>query len=398
MLVGLGIAVVAFFVYWFCDRSFDAGRGDFFYLADAFLHGRTWLVSPLGPNDVITVAGHTYVPFAPFPAIVLMPFVALVGPEAADRLEPVVNAFLAATVVFLAWWVQGRIGVHRLWDRFALVLSLGFGTQVWWVTTRGGVWHTGHLVAMILTLLLLAELFGKHRAILMGLLVGAAFLTRAPLAFAGPAVALWAVPSWSALVDGSRSVRERIAGLPWADWLWLIVGFAPAVLFFLWYNLDRFGSATESGYALATLPTWLEALRQQGLFSTTHIGMNFDYLFLKLPIFTNTFPYIRPDGLGMSVLFTSPGLLLAFLAPVRDRRTWILLIAAVLVLIPTLLYYGGGWLQFGYRYFLDSIPFIWAMGALGVARRGHVPWWGWTLILWSVLIGMTSVYWAYNLH
>ena len=397
-LVGLGIAVVAFFVYWFCDRSFDAGRGDFFYLADAFLHGRTWLISPLGPNDVITVDGHTYVPFAPFPAIVLMPFVALVGPERADQLEPGVNAFLAATVVFLAWWVQGRIGVERLRDRFALVLLLGFGTQVWWVTTRGGVWHTGHLVAMILTLLLLAEMFGKRRAILMGLLVGAAFLTRAPLAFAGPALALWAVPSWSALVDGSRSIRDRLTGLPWADWVWLIVGFAPSVVFFLWYNLDRFGSATESGYALATLPPFLEVLRQQGLFSTSHVGMNIDYLFFKLPTFTNTFPYVRPDGLGMSVLFTSPGLLLAFLAPARDRRTWILLIAAVLVLIPTLLYYGGGWLQFGYRYFLDSIPFIWAMGALGVARRGQVPWWGWTLILWSVLIGMASVYWAYNLH
>ena len=25
------------------NRDFDAGRGDFFYLADAFLHGRTWL-------------------------------------------------------------------------------------------------------------------------------------------------------------------------------------------------------------------------------------------------------------------------------------------------------------------------------------------------------------------
>ena len=128
------------------------------------------------------------------------------------------------------------------------------------------------------------------------------------------------------------------------------------------------------------------------------IGLNVEFLFTKLPTFTNTFPYIRPDGLGMSVLFTSPGLLLAALAPPRDRRTWILLIATGLVLIPTLLYYGGGWLQFGYRYFLDSIPFLWAMAALGVARKGQVPWWGWTLILWSVLIGMASVYWAYNLH
>ena len=397
-LVGLGVAVVAFFVYWFCDRSFDAGRGDFFYLADAFLHGRTWLVSPLGPNDVITIDGHTYVPFAPFPAFVLAPFVALVGPETADRLEPGVNAFLAATVVFLAWWVAGRIGVERLRDRFGLVLLLGFGTQVWWVTTRGGVWHTGHLVAMILTLLLIAEMFGKRRAVLMGLLVGAAFLTRAPVAFAGPAVALWLLPPVSELLDRARPLRQRIAALPWAGWIWLLVGFLPAALFFLWYNLDRFGSATESGYALASLPPWLEAQRQKGLFALAHVGMNVDYLFFHLPTFTNTFPYIRPDGLGMSVLFTSPGLLLAALAPWRDRRSWILLIAAVFVLIPTLLYYGGGWLQFGYRYFLDSIPFVWALCALGVARKGQVPWWGWTLILWSVLVGMASVYWAYNLH
>ena len=42
------------------------------------------------------------------------------------------------------------------------------------------------------------------------------------------------------------------------------------------------------------------------------------------------------------------------------------------MLIPTLLYYGGGWLQFGYRYFLDSIPFVWALGAMGVVKRGEI--------------------------
>jgi len=272
------------------------------------------------------------------------------------------------------------------------------GTQVLWVTTRGGVWHTGHLVAMILTLLLIGEMFGRRRALLMGLLVGAAFLTRAPLVFAGPVLALWVVPSWGDVLGAGRSLGDRVRALSWADWLWLFVGVAPALVFFFWYNLDRFGSATESGYALATLPEWLELQRQKGLFAAAHVGMNLNYLFLKLPAFTNTFPYLKPDGLGMSVLFTSPGLLLALLAPWRDRRSWLLLVAAVLVLIPTLLYYGGGWLQFGYRYFLDSIPFVWALCAMGVAKRGQVPWWGWTLIGWSVLMGLVAVYWAYNLH
>ena len=125
--------------------------------------------------------------------------------------------------------------------------------------------------------------------------------------------------------------------------------------------------------------------------------MNLDYLFLKLPAFTTAPPFLVPDGYGMSVLFTSPGLLLALRADWRDRRSWILALAAALVLVPTLLYYGGGWLQFGYRYFLDSIPFVWALVALGIVHRGPLPWWGRALIWFGVLVMATSVYWAYHL-
>jgi hypothetical protein len=199
------------------------------------------------------------------------------------------------------------------------------------------------------------------------------------------------------LTQRGLPVARRLEALPWRDWVLLAAGLAPSVVFFFWYNLARFGSPLESGYALATLPQWLEDLRRQGLFSTSHIGMNMDYLFLKLPKLTATFPYFKPDGLGMSVFLTSPGLLLAVRAPWRDWRPWLLLIAAVLVLIPTLLYYGGGWLQYGYRYFLDSIPFIWAMVAMGTAKRGAFPWWAWVLVGFGVLMGLGGVYWAYHL-
>ena len=265
--VGVLVALVAFFVYWLSNRFFDAGRGDLFYLADAFLHGHTWISVVLGPNDVIYLDGHVYVPFGPFPAIALSPLVALVGPVTADQLEPGINAGLAAAVVGLAWWVAGRIGVERLRDRLALVVLLGFSTQIWWVTTRGGVWHTGHLIATILTLLLIAELFGRRRALLMGLLIGADFLTRAPVAFVTPFVALWLVPDWTSVVGRGRAVVERVRVLPWRSWVWLAMGLVPALAFFFWYNVDRFGSPFESGYALATLPEWLQNLRNQGLFS-----------------------------------------------------------------------------------------------------------------------------------
>ena len=51
--IGLGLMVLAALVYWLSNRLFDATRGDFFYLADAFLHGRVWLDVRLGFQDVI---------------------------------------------------------------------------------------------------------------------------------------------------------------------------------------------------------------------------------------------------------------------------------------------------------------------------------------------------------
>jgi hypothetical protein len=397
-LVGLGLAVVAMAIYWLSNRLFDAGRGDFFYLADAFLHGRTWLEFRPGPNDVILVGSRVYVPFAPFPAIALTPIVALTGPQIADQWESGINAALAAIDVAMAWWFLGRVGVRSLVDRFWLMLLLGFSTQIWWVTTRGGVWHTGHLIATMLTLACLIELWGKRRPWLIGLLAGAAFLTRAPLALA--------IPFYALLLAGDGIWEPR--RWPWRAWAGLIAGVVPSIVFFLWYNQVRFGSPFESGYALATLPDWLEARRREGLFSTVHIGMNLDYLFIHLPKIIDTFPYFKPDGLGMSILLTSPGLLYAVRAPWRESRSWWLLGAAILVLIPTLLYYGGGWLQYGYRYALDSIPFIFALCALAAVRDaerreavsvdGAAIGWGWRiLITLGVIVGMGGVYWAYNL-
>ena len=274
-VIGLGLAFVAATIYWLSNRFFDATRGDFFYLADAFLHGHVWLPMSerLGYQDVIVRGDVIYVPFAPFPAIVFMPIVAVFGPVVADQWETGINAALAASTVGLAWWFAGRAGVRSLVDRFFLVALLGFSTQIWWVTTRGGVWHTGHLIATILTLACLIELWGSRRAWLIGLLAGAAFMTRAPLAFA--------LPFYALLLAGDRIWEPR--RWPWRTWIELVIGFLPMLAFFFWYNAARFGSPLESGYGLALLPDWLEAQRRQGLFSTSHIAMNVDYLFLHMP-------------------------------------------------------------------------------------------------------------------
>ena len=385
--VGLGAILLAFGIYALSSYQFDAGHPDFFYLADAFLHGRTWLDRPFGPFDAVIVGTRVYVPFAPFPAIAVMPLVALVGPVTADRWEQIIGSAMAAIDVGLCWWLVGRIGVRSIRDRLWLVALFGFSTALWWVTTRGGVWHTGHQVALMVTLAALIESFGRRRPLLLGLLLGAAFLSRAPLAFAAPFFA-WVVID----ADEGRGFRAW----PWTDLVVYAVGVSPAVLFALWYNAVRFGSPLESGYALASLPAFLEAQRQMGLFSTAHLAMNFDLLFTHLPTFSSTPPFLKPDGLGMSIFITSPGLLLALRADWRSRMAIALGLTTVAVTVPSLLYYGGGWLQYGYRYALDAIPFVMALVGLAIARSG-LPAWGKVLIVVGVVVNLLGVYWAYNI-
>ena len=395
-IVGLGLVAVSALVYWFADRGFDAGRGDFFYLADAFLNGRTWLTFQPGPYDVIIRNGHFYVPFAPFPAVALMPLVALIGATTADQVETGVNALLAAGGVGLCWMLLGRIGVKGIIDRLSLAILFGFSTQILWVTTRGGVWHTGQLIATILTFACLIELWGKQRAWIIGLFAGFAFLTRAPLAFAIPFYALMldAPPALPTTEAVGGYVRSAVRSTRLRRWILLGLGVLPSIVAFFAYNQVRFGSPLESGYGLATLPPFLEAQRALGLFALAHVPMNIDFFLLHLPKVIPTFPFFKPDGLGMSVLITSPGLLFASQADWRKPRAWWLLGATIAVLIPTLLYYGGGWLQYGYRYFLDSVPFVIALCGLAAVHRGWVGN-GWKVLIgFGVVVGAMGVYWA----
>ena len=389
-IVGLGVVIVAMAIYWLTNRGLPSNRGDFFYLADAFLHGRTWLDFQPGPADIITIGSRTYVPFAPFPAIAFVPLVALIGSQAAVEWQSGINAALSAVDLGLAWWLLARIGVSSIVDRVWLVVLLGFSTQLWWVTILGGVWHTGQIVATMLTLACLIELWGKRRAALIGLLAGAAFMTRVPLALA--------IPFYALLLAGD-SIWEP-ARWPWRQWAGLAAGVLPAIAFFFWYNAVRFGSPIESGYSFATLPPFLEAQRQIGLFSIAHLPMNLDYLLVHLPQPISVFPYYKPDGLGLSIFITSPALLYAIRAPWRETRTRLLALAALAVLIPSLLYYGGGTFQFGYRYALDSIPFVWVLCGLAAVRdesQGHGIGWPWrAAIVFGVLIGLIGVVFAYS--
>lgn len=388
------VAAVAWVIYWLSARDIPwPPRLDFFYLADAFLHGRTWLEFQPYVTDMIVRDGRTYVPLGPLPAVLLTPLVAVLGVDGAGALPPAVNTVVAALCVGLTWTLAGRLGVRSSADRLWLCVLFSFSTVLWWVAQRGGPWHTGQLLGTVLTLGCLVELSGRRRSWLVGVLSGASFLSRAPMALAIPVYGAWLAVSGrgreptdaAARGDGFRSAVVMFASA------------APAVLFFLWYNSVRFGSPFESGYALAILPAFLERQRELGLFGLVHLPMNLELLLLHLPTSIPQFPWIKPDGHGLSILLTSPGLLLAVRAPFRRTEARLLALGFVLTLLPSLLFYGGGWKQYGYRYALDAIPFAMALCALAAAEDGRIGLPVKGLIVFGLLVNLVGAYWAFRI-
>jgi hypothetical protein len=383
--ITIAIAATAFLVFWTFSFRYPSDRPDLFALADAFAHGRTW-VDPAaidGPWDRIDIDGRTYLPFGPLPALVLAPLVAITGPGL-GRDQAVVDSIVAALCVALAYRLIAR-SVPALRDRLWLVALFALSTPMLPITVRGGPWHQDQLFATACSLAALLEATGRRRPLLLGLLGGAAALARAPTALALPLYA------WIAATDGGRRPLGR-AGVGPA--LSVAAAALPAFAFMLWYDQTRFGTPLETGYAIATLPPFLEQLRAQGLFSLAHVPRNLDYFLAHPPRIDGPPLYARPDGLGLSVLLTSPGLLSGVRADGHDRVVRACALTAVAVFVPSLLYYGGGWVQTGFRYFLDAIPFL--LPAVASAARDGLGLPGKLLIAGGILVGLWTIPWLYG--
>ena len=76
-------------------------------------------------------------------------------------------------------------------------------------------------------------------------------------------------------------------------------------------------------------------------------------------------PIPQPSPYGMSVLLSSPALIYAAFVKRDDPLKLGSWMAIGLVSIPLITYFNQGWVQFGYRFLLDFIPFLLILTALG---------------------------------
>ncbi len=119
-------------------------------------------------------------------------------------------------------------------------------------------------------------------------------------------------------------------------------------------------------------------------------------------LFDPACPLASPNAVGTSILLTSPAFLLAPLAwrPLRhlriDRVTVGATIAVVAIAVVNLMHFSQGWVQFGYRFSNDFVPFALILVALGASRLGRL----WPVVLLvgaSIAVNFWGTMWGVTL-
>lgn len=317
-------------------------------LASAWLHGHAWIVFPGNAIDAVPYHGKAYIVEGPLPAILLLPLVAAQGTAAN---QAVLSCALGGLAVCAAWRLCERIGLPAT-TTLAAVSFLFFGTSLFACSARAGVWPLAHVAAVCFTLLALAELFGSERAWLVALWGVAAALSRFPLVAALPLYLVWLL---------------RYGGSAAGTLLRFAAPLVPAVAFMAWYDLARWGTLLDRGYAI-----WYRVMdarypENPQLFSLAYLPRQLAFMFGLAPQAVERPPWIVSGAFGLSLQYTSLPFCYALFAG-WNIRVALLWLATLATLLPSLLYFDvGPW--YGVRHALDFEPFLFALTALALRRR-----------------------------
>lgn len=376
----LAAGTAAFLVILATSHLRSTPYNNYVLLANALLHGHVWIDWPGQYIDALAYGGRHYVIEAPFPAILMLPLVAIFGTHANQTL---VAALVGGVALFAAWRICERLGValeSTLW----LCAFLLAGTDLLWCSMLGDVWFIAHVCAVAFTLLAIFECLCRRRGWLVALFAACAVESRFTMALALP------VYAWL-MFRSEGDARARAVNF---------AGFCGvlAVVALLWigYNEARWGTLSDIGYT-----TWYHSdsagAPTGSPFQLRYLTYQLQSFFIAYPHFTRQFPYVVPDLGGIALTWTSPALLFAFAAR-RPRGLVIAMwLAALLCAIPNFLYYVNGYAQFGMRHALDFVPFLFVLMAL--AARSVLPAWAKALMSYSIVVGVWGcAYWNHYMR
>ncbi len=379
-------------VYVLClgeGRLTPSRNNHYVHLAHSFLNGQLSVVGnrPPGNNDWALFNGTWFVTFPPFPAVVLLPFVALWGLATPDRLIWAVLAGAAPALLFvLLEKISAQAQAHAQparsrRDNLVLTTLFAFGSVFFYVSVQGSVWFSAHVVASVLLMLYVLSGLDAARPALAGLLLGLCVATRPTTLLAGiwfvvealrahrkaqpPEIAEDAHPltralSWVLGADLKRAAQKLA---------WFALPLAGVLGILLWFNAARFDDPFSFGHEYLQI-RWKTRIDRYGLFDYHYLSKNLAVFLTSLPWFSPTAPYVKISLHGLALWFTTPGLLWILWPRRWDARMVGLVLAVFGVALYDLCYQNSGWIQFGYRFALDYMPFMLVLLALGARRFG----------------------------
>lgn len=397
----------------------------FIYQAKAWLEGRLDLDPQVLPNledwacvrevngEKVRCEGRPlvtdkwYVSFPPFPAVAMLPFVAVNGYQFNDTSFGVLIGALAVAFFYalLRYLQKMNETVLEQRENTALSVLLAFGTLFFYCAIRGEVWFSAEVMGVLLTCLYARNAVKAHRPLLAGLFFSMATLTRTPLLFTGLFFVLEAVlpgpdrrASWKEFRANPRPALGKLG--------WFAVGAAPLAIASAAFNLVRFGKLSEFGHKFlfnnrvnADIDTW-------GLFNVHYLARNLKAaffilpdvktnpltfgwdphglsLFLTLPLLVFIFvprhkakwnlsvparlailaaPFVLKaigiDSAGYSILFALIALAYVSQTAEAPRLSWAIWLTVAVTALPGLLYQNDGYAQWGFRFSLDYTPYL----------------------------------------
>lgn len=329
------------------------GAQQFTELARAFLHGHLNFLQPIGGvgYDPIIYHGKIYWGEGLFPALLLMPFVAIFSLFHIYFYQGYIQWLLVLGVFYFVYKLARKLA-YSADDSLTLAFGFVLGSVFIGVTIISSSWLYAQVVTTFLLLWSLYEFYGRRRWWLIGLICGMILLTRVT---AAPIVIFFILELWQ---------QQKTKNLLQFVWLLLPVVVAGTVLAF--YNFLRFGTPLNGGYVYQVLAPESAKSRSLGIFSPVHLPTNLYSLILRAPdpvlrdpaSWSLKFPYLKASNYGNSIFINSPYFLWLFGQKWRSFSSQArnLIVAAAISCLMVLCYYGIGAQQFGYRYSLDFLP------------------------------------------
>lgn len=170
----------------------------------------------------------------------------------------------------------------------------------------------------------------------------------------------------------------------------MIAGGVPFAIVYVGYNLMRWGTPFDDGYARLTEG---DVFFSHGLFSPLYLLRQLQAIFLEPPdLIPNTPFFLRPRFIGMSLFLTTPAFVWIFIA-LREVRRDVLVaataVAALLALLPDLFHGTVGFQQFGYRFSIDAQPFLVALALSGDGLlRGVWRRWPTIIFIFAIVLSL----------